>query len=174
MAAISKNTSTDFQHLKIWQRLKSKNKIKVKLREIRHPLNSKTKSERDNKSWTWGLVSKLLLWDQVEVPFLTLIYPQIWIRHAKILLLIGPTNLNFPWHLFNHWFFFSLNYGAMGVVMGHELSHAFDDQVGCCISFKWTFYFYFIKRPNFFVVFTATLNQCSGGKFNWQLECQIV
>ena len=23
----------------------------------------------------------------------------------------------------------SLNYGAMGVVMGHELSHAFDDQV---------------------------------------------
>ncbi len=24
---------------------------------------------------------------------------------------------------------FSLNYGAMGVVMGHELSHAFDDQV---------------------------------------------
>ena len=25
--------------------------------------------------------------------------------------------------------FFSLNYGAMGVVMGHELSHAFDDQV---------------------------------------------
>jgi hypothetical protein len=29
----------------------------------------------------------------------------------------------------NKFKFYSLNYGAMGVVMGHELSHAFDDQV---------------------------------------------
>ena len=66
----------------------------------------------------------------------------------------------------------SLNYGAMGVVMGHELSHAFDDQVKSIFDldiFYFQIIFYFLKY--FFKIFFTYLYFCRVGSTTVLATC---